>query len=522
MQRLSLGTTEFEALRNAGQIYVDKTELIYRLAIRPEKFLLVRPPRFGKTLLISTLESLFKYGLRDFKSLAIEKLWKPGKVFKVLRLDFSIVKPTDSFEDFRRDFDRYLLERFKTIGFETSNRGGFIFLDIGNFLDRLEPSSFVLLIDNYDAPLARCLNDHELFNSVLHHISKFYDILKSCDRAIQFMLMTGRMDCIGENIFSGFNNLTDISLSPRFGSLLGFTREEIEDSFNHYLNSAAKDLSINKDELLELFLRQYGGYCFDETVQRKVCAPWPLLKFFDQASKSFKYSWPELEDGHSVLNECLERHVFRDPTEYGSEKYVPLNNLFCPPNSGRSAGMALLTQAGYLTIKKVGYGVALLDYPNMEAKEETAKFYLRQFLKDKELTQKDADAISKALSEGSQEILIKSLNDLFAFIDYSSYSVKDAASVCAVVQVYLASAGLDPKVKRDSEHCPIELNVCVQNQQWVMKFHVVQRKGIAAEILKEGLNTKPISSGREDLNKCAVLIYSVEDRKFMDFSEFNN
>lgn len=500
--------------------------MIYQFAIRPEKFLLIRPPRFGKTLLISTLESLFKYGLRDFKGLAIEKFWNPGRAFKVLRLDFSIVKPTDSFEGFRRDFDRYLLERFQTIGFETSNRGGFIFLDIGNFLDRLEPSSFVLLIDNYDAPLARCHNDHELFNSVLQHISRFYDILKSCDRAIQFMLMTGSMDCIGESIFSGFNNLTDISLSPRFGGLLGFTREEIENSFNHYLNSAAKDLSINKDELLELFLRQYGGYCFDETVQRKVCAPWPLLKFFDKASRSYKYSWPELEDGHSVLNERLKCHPFRDPQEYGAEKYVPLNTLFCPPNSGRSAGLALLTQAGYLAIKKVKYGVALLNYPNLEAKKETAKLYLRQLLKDKELSQKEAGAISKALSEGSQEILVRNLNDLFASIDYSSYSVKDAASVCAVVQVYLASAGLDPKVKRDSEQCPSELSVCVQNQQWIMKFQIVQRVGKAAEILKEDLNSKPISLREEDLNKeeieCAVLIYSVEDRKFVDFSEFNN
>lgn len=108
LQPLPLGTSAFSELRANDQIYVDKTALIYKLASKRQKFFLARPRRFGKSLLISTFESLFKCGLRDFKGLAIEKLWKDDGNYTVVRLDFSRVKPEGSYSDFCSYFDAYV------------------------------------------------------------------------------------------------------------------------------------------------------------------------------------------------------------------------------------------------------------------------------------------------------------------------------------------------------------------------------------------------------------------------------
>lgn len=117
LKLLPLGTSDFSVLRLRDQIYVDKTELIFEMARLPEKFFLARPRRFGKSLLISTFESLFKFGLRDFKDLAIEKLWKEKETFNVVRLDFSLLKDFDSSESFRDRFNAHIANKFSSYGF---------------------------------------------------------------------------------------------------------------------------------------------------------------------------------------------------------------------------------------------------------------------------------------------------------------------------------------------------------------------------------------------------------------------
>lgn len=119
LQPLPLGTSNFSALRNAGQIYVDKTALIYELTSNREKFFLARPRRFGKSLLVSTFESLFKFGLRDFNGLAIKKLWKDENKYKVVRLDFSEIKNFSEAEQFQTLIDQYFLDLMQRNHYES-------------------------------------------------------------------------------------------------------------------------------------------------------------------------------------------------------------------------------------------------------------------------------------------------------------------------------------------------------------------------------------------------------------------
>ena len=149
LKALPLGTSDFIALRMADEIYVDKTEMVFSLAVNRGKYFLARPRRFGKSLLISTFESLFKFGLRDFKGLAIERL-------------ISLI--SRKFTPFGFRFE---LRPFQTVSDQLSD-----------WLTAQEKNSLVLLIDEYDAPLTSCLNNKAIFNEVRRALSAFYSVLK--------------------------------------------------------------------------------------------------------------------------------------------------------------------------------------------------------------------------------------------------------------------------------------------------------------------------------------------------------
>lgn len=219
---LPLGTSDFSALRKSGQIYVDKTGLIYTLASKRQKFFLSRPRRFGKSLLLSTFESLFKYGLRDFHGLEIEALWKDESTYQVIRLDFSNLKGFSSAEEFSELLDQYLLDTL-TVNrlvspIKTDKEGLRAFI---GWLALQADNSVVLLLDEYDTPLTSCLNNPQLFDEVRKKLWRLYGAFKQWDGAIRFFFMTGIAKFSQTSIFSEHNHFTDISLMSEFGSLLG-------------------------------------------------------------------------------------------------------------------------------------------------------------------------------------------------------------------------------------------------------------------------------------------------------------
>ena len=271
LKNLPLGTSDFAVLRYANEIYVDKSDLVYELASTRRKYFLARPRRFGKSLLISTFESLFTHGLRDFKGLAIEKLSVEETKFLVVRLDFSERKFFSSPEEFSRKFASLISRCFGTVGFQyvdddLNSAAG----QLSTWLQTLRLSSLVVLIDEYDAPLTSCLNQHELFNAVRGQLSEFYAVLKSHDRALRFVFITGITKFNKMRIFSELNNLSDISLAPRFGSLLGYTHEEVQTYFGPYIAKSAEVLSIGQNELLDLLAAHYDGFCFEERDRKSV------------------------------------------------------------------------------------------------------------------------------------------------------------------------------------------------------------------------------------------------------------
>ena len=524
LQPLPLGTSDFATLRQRDQIYVDKTALIYEIASKAEKFFLSRPRRFGKSLLISTFESLFKYGLRDFKGLAIEKLWRDSGTYQVVRLDFSGIKSFVSIEDFSAKLTSLLAGNFMSLGFSYKENTVVNLMDqLSNWLKTIPLNSLVILIDEYDAPLTACLNDPDLFEKVRKELSGFYATIKSNDGAVRFFFMTGITKFNKTSIFSELNNFSDLTLHPKYGTLLGYTHAELEDYFGDYLTKATEVLRIDRQRLLNDLTAHYDGFCFDRRASTHVFAPWSLLKFFDSPEEGLLDYWFESGGRPSALLQYLKSHALRSPEEYAQEKSISLNNLSDSSAADNLSDVGLLTQAGYLTIKAVEYGdTVYVDYPNAEVKKAMAQLYMEQLLKGKTAGQVGAGPIVKVLSSEGAESVFHILNRLFASIDYQHYPVKDEYSVRAFTQVYMAGAGLEPKVEVHNNKGRSDLEVSAGNRYWVMEFKVC-RKGQSPKILlQEAVNQicqkdYGLQVESQELIRIA-LVFSQERRKFVEMA----
>lgn len=519
---LSLGTASFERLRKTNQIYVDKTFLIYELASKAGKFFLTRPRRFGKSLLISTFESLFEYGLRDFEGLQIEKLWKEKTGYQVVRLDFSEIKQFANADEFNLRLSSLLARRFNDIGFEFKENKLFPISDqLSDWLKTQKVNSLVLLIDEYDAPLTACLEDNDLFEEVRGALANFYAVLKSNDAQLRFLFITGITRFNKTSIFSELNNLSDISFSPNYATLLGYTKEEVQIYFSQYLDSAAEQLDISRDKLFEALLSHYDGFCFDETAKQRVFVPWSLLKFFAEPIRGFKNYWFESGGRPEALVRYMRSHTLRRPEEYVNEKTIPLSVLESSSDAEHLSDTALLTQTGYLTIKAVKYeDIVFLDYPNREVKRSMAQLYVEQLLKGKLAGQVGAGPIVEVLRMGTAESLFHILNRLFVAIDYQNYPVRDEASVRAFTQIYMSGAGLDPKIETHNAHGRSDLSVKVGHRKWILEFKVLRAGDSAEKLLNadvEQIIQKKYGEESEfDIELIRVaLVFSIEKREFV-------
>lgn len=205
LNRLPTGTAGFEKIRQE-KIYIDKTELIYQLAVQCDEFFIARPRRFGKSLLVNTLEILFRKGLVDFQGLAIEKLWT-DTTYPVVKLDFSGMKRYATRDAFGEKLNSLLLENFWTVGFHyDESRKTSVIDQLKTWMAGLPPASLVILIDEYDTPLVNHLNNEDVFNDIRLILAEFYAALKSCENCLRFFFMTGITKFLNTGIFSDQSN----------------------------------------------------------------------------------------------------------------------------------------------------------------------------------------------------------------------------------------------------------------------------------------------------------------------------
>ena len=524
LKPLPLGTSDFAALRSDGQIYVDKTALIYEIASKRQKFFLSRPRRFGKSLLISTFESLFKYGLRDFKGLAIEKLWKDAGTYQVVRLDFSGIKSFVSVEDFSVKLTSLLAGSFMPLGFSYEENTAVNLMDqLSNWLKTLSPNSLVLLIDEYDAPLTGCLSKPQLFEDARKELSEFYARIKSNDGAVRFFFMTGITKFNKTSIFSELNNFSDLTLDVDYGTLLGYTHNEVEQYFGAYLDRASELLNKPRKELLSELTNHYDGFCFERSATQHVFSPWSLLKFLSSPRNGLIDYWFESGGRPSALLEYLKSHSLRTPEEYGREKSLALSTLTASSDSKAISDLALLTQAGYLTLKRISGSTAYVGYPNKEVRTAMAQLYTEQLLAGLTIEQAGGENIPLILATENAQSVFHLLNRLFASIDYRGYPAKDESSVRAFVQILFTGAGLEPRVEVNNHKGRSDLEVRAGSRHWVFEFKYCREGENSEHLLQEAVNQIQSrhygeQSSAGELVRMA-LVFSEKERQFIKWSK---
>ena len=520
---LPLGTSDFKTLRLQKKIYVDKTALICELASLRQKFFFTRPRRFGKTLLINTLVSLFRDGVKDFSGLAIEKRWK-DKTYRVVKIDFSEIKNVTSAAAFEKRLGGLLIASFEPLGFRPEKSDDLdIIHQLAFWLEQQDPDSLVLLIDEYDAPLTACLGDKARFEAVGRALARFYAVVKSCDGCWRFVFVTGITKVYPTSIFSSeFNQYTDISLASLFAPLAGFTEEDIDQCFSGHVEAAARVLNLPREELRRELRKHYAGYCFDKKASQPVYAPWSVLNLFSRPSRGFRHYWVESGGNLSALLQYMQPDSLKDPRNYASEQYVRIDDLECASSFDDLWDVVLLTQAGYLTIKRRQGRTFFVNYPNQEVADAMATLYFAMLLRNQTLEAVGAGDLQRAIMTGDVTQLFESANRAFAAIDYVRYPIEDEKHCQSFLQVFIAGAGYNVTAERHGALGRSDLELDSESCHWVLEIKF-QRQGEAVEELLakavEQITEKQYGATADKPLFRVAAVFSEEKRQFVRWQQ---
>ena len=359
-RRYPIGIQNFEDLRNNGYVYVDKTELIYRLTNTNKVYFLSRPRRFGKSLLVSTLEAYFS-GKKDlFNGLAMETLEKEWAVYPVLHIDFSVSKYMTA-EALSAVINYQLLQWEKLYGREEGETT--FSLRLKGIIQRAYTQTgkpVVILVDEYDAPMLDSNNNTELQIEIRDIMRDFFSPLKAQGQYIRFLFITGISKFSQMSIFSELNNLQNISMWDEYSAICGITEQEVH-TLQIDIEQMAQANNETYEEACTHLKQQYDGYHFSENSE-DIYNPFSLFNAF--AQKKYSNFWFSTGTP-TFLIDLLQESNFDirelDDTTATAEQFdAPTNRITDP--------LPVLYQSGYLTIK--GYDPSFqlytLAYPNKE------------------------------------------------------------------------------------------------------------------------------------------------------------
>ena len=355
-----IGIQTFSKIIEEGYCYIDKTALIYKLVKSGKYYFLSRPRRFGKSLLLSTIEAYFEGRKELFKGLAMEKLEREWESYPVMYLSLAGYRTSD--KNLKALLDNRLFEFEERFG--VVKRTDDIAERFRNVIRAASESSgkkVVILIDEYDAPLVAHLDDDVNKDEVRDLLKSVYSNLKDMDRHINFAMLTGVSRFSRMTIFSGLNNLKDISLLPEWNEICGITESELKENFQTGITKLAERMNTDFKGALSLLKENYDGYHFTED-SADIYNPFSLLNALDDSK--------------------IAPYWFQTATPTFLIKYLgrfnePLSEIFTENVSGaaltdietyRVTPVALLFQTGYLTIKDYDRrrNSYLLGIPNKE------------------------------------------------------------------------------------------------------------------------------------------------------------
>ena len=477
--KLPIGIQDFESLRIDGYAYIDKTEHIYRLVSEGRYYFLSRPRRFGKSLLLSTIKSLFLGKRELFAGLAIDKKedWD-WAVHPVMHLDLN----TEKYDKPETLYDRinlFLEENEQIYGKREAERSlGTRFEGIIKRAYEKTGQRVVILVDEYDKPLLQAIGNRELQDEYRGTLKGFYGALKSMDGCIKFAMLTGVTKFGKVSVFSDLNNLRDISLDYDFHSICGITEQELLSYFPTQIDALAERSKLTREECIEKLRRMYDGYHFDED-SPGMYNPFSVLNTFQ--TRKFGSYWFETGTP-TYLVELLRRHYYDLEDMATSEVTADVLNSI---DAESTNPIPVIYQSGYLTIK--GYDKEFqmyrLGFPNQEVEEGFIK-YLAPFYLDnrEERSVFDIRSFTSDVREGKPEQFLSRLKSLFASAPYDSVKGDKENHFQNMMWVVFKMMGFYSQTEYRTSDGRIDLLIETPQYRYIMEFKL---DGTAEEALQQ-------------------------------------
>jgi hypothetical protein len=476
MKHIPISIQTFEKVREDQLVYVDKTEYVFKLYSQGKYFFLSRPRRFGKSMLLTTIHSFFKGDRHLFEGLFIydkitEKEWPKHPV---IHIDYSLVDYKNGKDIFRQSLLNHLKNIAQIYAVKLTNT---IVADaLVELVSQLESrfGKVVILVDEYDKPMVDMLAKAAEYEENKEILRGLYGVMKGLDHQLRFVMLTGVSRFSKVNVFSGMNNLQDISMTAAYSQITGFSQEELHQYFTPHLKAVHEKFPFSWEEFLFHVKKKYNGFSWDGT--NRLYNPFSLFKFF--IDKEFGNYWfstgtpnflIDLVMSQKELPENLESIVVADLIGHSSNlKTLPVH--------------ALLFQTGYLTIKQIErdgtFQFFYLGYPNDEVRHAFTTYILAAFVgKDEFNVQPEAIWLRKALHAENIDRFTQLIQSFLADIPARLHLPKEAY-YHSLIYMLLRLVGMDVLLEKETDKGRIDAVLELPGKTYVIEFKFGQGKKI--------------------------------------------
>ena len=463
MKKLPVGIQTFSKIIEGDYLYIDKTEIACSLIDSFQYVFLSRPRRFGKSLFLDTLKNIFEGKRELFSGLLIEKQWNWEVKYPIIKISFS--GGVHSKADLEEDLIQILDSNEERLGLECANKSKvkakYYFADLIKKASQKYLQKVVILIDEYDKPILDNIENIPEALLIRDGMRDFYTKIKDNDEYLRFVFLTGVSKFSKVSLFSGLNNLEDISLNPEFGNVCGYTQLDLDTSFAPYLEGVD----------MERVKRWYNGYNF---LGDSVYNPFDILLFI-RNQRTFQNFWFETGTPRFLV-ELIKKNNYFIPKFNGLQVNKSLVNSFDLENLNLEA---ILFQTGYLTIKRllpldVGFGYEL-GFPNREVQTSFNDYILQSVtsVSENEPIRRELLAI---MNTGDVERLEPVIKRLFASIAYNNFTNNEIERYegfyASVLYACFASIGVDIIAEDVSNKGRIDLTLKAGGRTFLFEFKV--------------------------------------------------
>lgn len=476
-----IGIQNFEKIRNDGYLYIDKTALMYQMVKTGSYYFLSRPRRFGKSLLISTLEAYFQGKKELFTGLAVERLEKDWIKYPILHLDLNIEK-YDTPESLDNILEKSLTAWEKLYGAEPSERS--FSLRFAGIIERACKQAgqrVVILVDEYDKPMLQAIGNEKLQKQFRDTLKPFYGALKTMDGYIKFAFLTGVTKFGKVSVFSDLNNLDDISMRKDYVEICGVSDQELHENLDIELHEFAETQGLSYDKLCTKLKEYYDGYHFTHN-SIGIYNPFSLLNAFKY--KEFGSYWFETGTPTYLVKLLKKHHYDLERMAHEETDAQVLNSI----DSESTNPIPVIYQSGYLTIKGYDerFGIYRLDFPNREVEEGFIRFLLPFYANvNKVESPFEVQKFVREVETGDYDSFFHRLQSFFADTTYEVIREQELHYE-NVLFIVFKLVGFYTKVEYHTNNGRVDLILQTDKFIYIMEFKL---NGTAEEALQQ-INNK--------------------------------